>query len=104
MVGCSCCVNTGKDIRISFCPKCESRKVGYVFGLGNLFGVIPKMKCRDCGFSAGVFPVLVSSERELKRAVEGMKVKKKVVKRKTVKKRKKTVRKTIKKKVIRRKK
>ncbi len=104
MVGCSCCVNTGKDVRISFCPKCESRKVGYVFGLGNLFGVIPKMKCQDCGFSAGIFPVLVSSEKELKRAVEGLKIRKKIVKRKISGKKKKVVKKAVRKKVIRRKK
>ena len=88
---CECCSGgcSGKDVRVSFCPKCKSQSVGYVFGLGNLFGVVPKMKCRDCGFDAPSFPVLIANEAELKRAVGVMKarrVKKKVVKKKVVKK------------------
>ncbi len=97
MGGCSCCEGeVGKDIRVSFCPKCKSRSVGYVFGLGNLFGIVPKMKCRDCGFDSPTFPVLIANEAELKKAVEGMKTRKKVSRKKKV------VRK-VKKKVVRRK-
>jgi hypothetical protein len=71
-----------KDIRVSFCPKCKSRSVGYVFGFGNLFGVVPKMRCRDCGFEMASFPVLVTNETKLKKAVEKMKKKKKTIRRK----------------------
>lgn len=88
-MGYECCEGgCRKDVRVSFCPSCKSRSVGYVFTFGNLFGVIPKMRCRDCGFDASTFPVLIADEAELKKAVEGMKSRKK---------------KTVKKKVIRRK-
>ncbi|MCK4649814.1 hypothetical protein KAT36_01140 [Candidatus Pacearchaeota archaeon] len=103
-----------KEIKISFCPKCKSRDVKYVFELGNLFGVIPKMKCGNCGFDSVSFPVLTISEEELKRAgasrgirkqVSGVRktgtTKKKVAKKKVVK--KKSV-KMVKKKIVRRKK
>jgi Zn ribbon nucleic-acid-binding protein len=72
-----------KELRISFCPKCKSRDVRYVFELGNLFGIIPKMKCFECGFESVSFPVLVTTESKLKKAVSKMKKK---VKRKGVKK------------------
>lgn len=88
-----------KEIKISFCPKCKSRDVKYVFELGNLFGVIPKMKCGKCGFDSVSFPVLTINEEELKRVVGKMKKKvarKKVVKKKSVK--------MVKKKIVRRKK
>lgn len=62
-----------KEIKVSFCPKCKSRNVKYVFGLVNLFGVIPTMKCFDCGFTSNVFPVLAITESELKNSVEKMK-------------------------------
>ena len=83
MVKCPCC-NKGKEISVSFCPSCKSRDVKYVFGLGNLFGVMPKMKCGDCGFECQSFPILTISEKDLKKAVK--KVKKKVAKKKSVKK------------------
>jgi len=35
----------GEQIKVSFCPRCRSYEVRYVFGLGNLFGVVPKMRC-----------------------------------------------------------
>ena len=95
---CECCDGScGKDVRVSFCPRCKSRNVGYTFGLRNLFGVIPKMMCKDCGFDSPTFPVLITNEAELKKAIEGMKTRrrkekgerrkivKKVVKKKTVK-------------------
>lgn len=52
-------------IKVSFCPKCKSRDVKYVFGLGNLFGVIPKMKCGKCGFEMPSFPILVVDKNKL---------------------------------------
>lgn len=92
-----CDCGCGKDVRVSFCPGCKSRSVGYVFGLKNLFGVIPKMQCKDCGFDAPSFPVLIANEAELKKAISGMKSKKKVAK-----KVKKKVKKVVKKKIVRR--
>ncbi len=64
-------------IKISFCPKCKSHDVKYVFELGNLFGVIPKMKCGECGFEMQSFPILVTSKKAL---MSSNKAKKKVVK------------------------
>ena len=55
-----------RPIRVSFCPQCKSRDVKYVFGLGNLFGVMPKMKCFKCGYTNSVFPILVIEKKELK--------------------------------------
>jgi hypothetical protein len=84
--GCECCDGCGdKDVRVSFCPKCKSVKVKYVFGLGNLFGVIPRMRCGECGFDSQSFPVLVTTEKKLGAGVEslkkkvGKKVRKKVI-------------------------
>lgn len=51
---------------VRFCPKCKSLKVRYVFGLNNLFGIVPRQKCMDCGYTAAVFPI-VSLENELKK-------------------------------------
>ena len=57
--------NCEKDIRVSFCPKCKSRNVKYVFGVWNLFGAIPKMKCGKCGMEMPSFPVLVTNKKLL---------------------------------------
>ncbi len=76
MVDCERCEDNGKNVRVSFCPKCKSRSVKYVFRLGNLFGVIPKMRCGGCGFENPSFPVLVVSEEKLKETVKGLKKKK----------------------------
>ena len=54
------------EIKVSFCPKCKSYDVKYTFGLGNLFGVIPKMRCGKCG-RVGVFPLLVVDKSKLGR-------------------------------------
>ena len=54
-----------KEIRVTFCPKCKSSDVKYVFGIGNLFGVIPKMKCSGCGNEMVSFPVLVTTKKLL---------------------------------------
>jgi hypothetical protein len=86
-MGCGCCVGgCEKDVRISFCPKCKSRRVGYVFGLGNVFGIIPKMKCQACGFDAPSFPVLITTDKKLKKTVKEMKAK---AKKKTIRRKKK---------------
>lgn len=85
MVKCKCC-NGGseKKIRVSFCPKCKSRSVKYIFGFGNLFGVVPKMRCGDCGFEMNSFPVLITSDKALRETIAKMKKakKKRVVKKK----------------------
>jgi len=94
MAGCECCDGgCGKEIKVSFCPECKSRSVKYVFGFGNLFGVIPKMKCGNCGFECATFPVLVVSEEKLREAVGKLKKKvvKKVLKKKKVVRKKKVV-------------
>ncbi|MBU2576164.1 MAG: hypothetical protein KKF50_00400 [Nanoarchaeota archaeon] len=54
-----------KDIRVSFCPKCKSRNVKYVFEVKNLFGVLPKMRCEKCGTEMPSFPVLVTNKKLL---------------------------------------
>ena len=64
-----------KEIRVSFCPKCKSRDVKYVFGFGNLFGVVPKMRCGDCGFEMASVPVLVTTEKKVRESVANLKSK-----------------------------
>jgi len=62
----------GEKIKVSFCPKCKSTSVRYTFGLGNLFGVIPRMKCLKCGYTNVAFPILVIDKGKLKKkAVRG---------------------------------
>jgi DNA-directed RNA polymerase subunit M/transcription elongation factor TFIIS len=48
-----------KEIKLYFCPSCKSKEVGYIFTLRNLFGVIPKMQCKKCGYEAVAFPIMV---------------------------------------------
>jgi len=107
-MGCACCDSSGKEVKVSFCPKCKSRDVRYVFGLGNLFGVMPKMRCMSCGFSNPSFPVLEISEKNLKKAVGKIKsrVKSQKSKVKSQKSRVKTgvAKRKVKKKVVRKKK
>jgi len=64
-----------KKIRVSFCPNCKSNNVKYVFGFGNLFGVMPKMQCLDCGFSAPSFPILITNKREIEAVKKKLKAK-----------------------------
>lgn len=56
-----------KAVKVYFCPKCNSCDVRYVFELRNLFGIIPKQKCVNCGNSDVVFPILVTSKKALAR-------------------------------------
>lgn len=65
-----------KSIKISFCPKCKSRDVKYVFMMKNLFGVIPKMKCGKCGLEMPSFPLLVTNKKLLAASDKGKKKKK----------------------------
>ncbi|MFH0711891.1 MAG: hypothetical protein V1889_02165 [archaeon] len=54
-----------KKVKVSFCPRCRSTNVGYTFGLGNLFGIIPKMRCSKCGYTNVSFPILVVDKNKL---------------------------------------
>jgi len=67
-----------KQIKVSFCPKCKSTDVKYVFGVWNLFGIIPKMKCEKCGIEMPSFPLLVTSKKLLAASGKVKKKKKKV--------------------------
>jgi predicted RNA-binding Zn-ribbon protein involved in translation (DUF1610 family) len=51
---CTCSKN--EKINVYVCPRCQSVDVGYSFGLKNIFGIIPRMKCKNCGFEAMTFP------------------------------------------------
>jgi len=55
----------GRELRVYFCPKCESSNVRYIFSLGNLFGIVPRQRCLSCGFESTTFPILVVDSKEL---------------------------------------
>ena len=64
-----CKRNTKKEktLKIYFCPKCKSKDVGFIFTFRNIFGIIPKMKCKKCGFESIVFPqITLSKEQQAK--------------------------------------
>jgi len=71
-VACKC----DKPIKVSFCPKCKSQDVKYVFEFGNIFGVLPKMRCGKCGNEAQTFPLLVTSKKILAKSEKSKKAKK----------------------------
>lgn len=58
-------VRESKKLRIRFCPTCKSFNVRYIHTLGNLFGVVPKLKCMDCGAEASTFPIMEVTQKEL---------------------------------------
>ena len=58
------------EVRVKFCPKCKSTDIKYTFGFGNLFGVIPRMKCGKCGNEADTFPILVTSKELLSKSAK----------------------------------
>lgn len=64
---CDCCCDEqpAETLKVYFCPKCRSKDVGYIFTLRNVFGIIPKMRCRKCGFEAVAFPILVVDKNKL---------------------------------------
>ena len=62
---CGCIGKEEKTVKIYFCPKCKSEQVGYIFRFGNAFGVIPKMECKKCKYSAAVFPQWVVGQKKL---------------------------------------
>jgi len=63
---CECEKETGKKIKVYFCPKCKSKNVGYMFNFRNAFGIMPRMQCKKCKFESTIFPQLVVSENKLK--------------------------------------
>jgi ribosomal protein L37AE/L43A len=98
-----------KKIQVYFCPKCESTNVKYIFGMGNIFGIIPRQKCQKCGLELNGFPILVTSTEALRKieAEKNKSAKKsprddsggpKKLKKKSVKKVKKSKKKVVKKK------
>ena len=79
MVKCSICEGKcicDKEIKVRFCPNCKSTNVKYIFGLWNLFGAIPKMRCGKCGTEMPSFPLLVTSKKLLAASEKSKKVKK----------------------------
>ena len=66
-----------KKLRVSFCPACKSFNVKYIHTFGNLLGIIPRMRCMDCGAEASSFPVLEVTQKELDEKLEKMKIKNK---------------------------
>tara|TARA_Y100000310_G_scaffold141280_1_gene140699 strand:- start:5005 stop:5259 length:255 start_codon:yes stop_codon:yes gene_type:complete len=54
-----------KEIRVYFCPDCGSKEIKYIFGMQNIFGMVPTQKCGGCGLESGVFPILVIDNKKL---------------------------------------
>ena len=54
-----------KPVKVYFCPKCRGFDVGFIFGVRNLMGILPKMRCKKCGFEAGMFPLAEISKSKL---------------------------------------
>ena len=68
---CGCESPVKKEVvKVSFCPKCGSKEVGFVFRLGNAFGVIPRMECKKCKFGGSIFPLLVVDKESLNKQNE----------------------------------
>jgi hypothetical protein len=61
-----CDCEKDRTIKVYFCPKCRSKEVGYIFSFRSAFGLIPRMRCRTCGFDSIGFPQLMVSENKLK--------------------------------------
>lgn len=57
-----------KEVKVYVCPSCRSHEVGFVFKLKNLFGVIPRMQCKKCGFESVSFPMWVIDKNKLDKA------------------------------------
>lgn len=53
-----------KTIKLYFCPECKSKEVGYIFELHNIFGIIPRMRCKSCK-REGFFPIMVVDIKSL---------------------------------------
>lgn len=62
--GKDCKCNDDK-VEVFVCPRCQSVDVGYAFELKNIFGIIPRMKCKSCGFSGTTFPKWIIDQDKL---------------------------------------
>lgn len=62
---CNCKTGKKETIKLYFCPKCRSKDVAYIFQLKNIFGLLPKMKCKKCGFEAIGFPIIIIDKAKL---------------------------------------
>lgn len=78
-----------KPLKVRFCPQCKATNVGFVFRLQNIFGLLPRVECYECGHFGSEFPLLVVTKNDLEKR-EKQKMKKKTV---TAKKKTKSVRK-----------
>lgn len=67
-------VKNKEKVEVFVCPRCQSVNVGYVFGIKNIFGVIPKMKCEDCGFENHAFPKWIIDKEKIPKG-HGKKIK-----------------------------
>jgi len=54
----------GKTIKLYFCPECKSKEVGYIFEFQNIFGIVPRMRCKNCKHE-GFFPIMVIDVKSL---------------------------------------
>lgn len=63
-----------QEVKFYICPNCKSPEVRYIFGFGNIFGLLPKMKCFNCE-NTGMFPLIVIDKNKLSKLTK--KVKKK---------------------------
>ena len=59
-----------EEVKVKFCPKCKSFKVGYVFGLSSWLGMSPRMRCKECSFEMPSFPILVTTKKALAKGVK----------------------------------
>lgn len=60
----SCNCNNEKPLKVKFCPSCKSTDVQFVFGLKNLFGLIPRIECNKCKNSGVDFPLLIIKDKK----------------------------------------
>ena len=72
-----------EQIKVMFCPKCKSFNVGYIMGLNNWLGLVPRIRCKDCDFKAPIFPILETTKKLLAKSVKD---KKKLAKKRRAKK------------------
>ncbi len=68
------------EIKFYICPKCKSTNVRYIFGFGNIFGLLPKMRCGHCK-NEGMFPLIVMDKKKLNKESKRSKSKGKKVSR-----------------------
>lgn len=57
--------NPNEKIKVYVCPNCRAVDVGYKFTLKNLFGLIPRMRCKVCGYEATTFPIWIIDKDKL---------------------------------------